>query len=98
MPKRASKAAETLHPLLAPVASAMAKDKSVERFNANSLRTKGKVFAMVVKERLVLRLPSERGAELVASKKGAFLVMGSKTMKEWTALSPAASRDVGALA
>ena len=99
MPKKAaSKRLALVHPLLAPLADALAQDKAVERFNANSLRTRGKVFAMVVKERLVLRLPGERGAELVAAGDADYLVMGRRAMKEWLSLAPSAAAQHVALA
>lgn len=51
------------------------------------VRVEGKIAAMLVGGRLVVKLPAERCAELVAS--GAEpLSMGRRTMREWVTLGP----------
>ena len=78
----------------APVAAAFAKDREVglgRMFSSNSvLSVKGKIFAMLVKGKLVVKLPREQVADLVASGEGAYFDPGhGRLMKEWVALSSA---------
>jgi hypothetical protein len=53
-----------------------------------NLRLGGKVFAMTVKGRLVVKLPAARCQALVDSGRGDFLVMGNRVMKEWVTFAP----------
>jgi hypothetical protein len=52
-----------------------------------------KVFGFTRPEGVVLKLPQEKAAELVKSKKAILLVMGKKTMKEWVVLRHAKPSD-----
>jgi hypothetical protein len=53
-------------------------------FGATSLKTAGKIFAMLVQERLVVKLPANRVDELVASSVGDHFDAGKgKVMREW---------------
>lgn len=74
-------------PRFAPVVAAFAADGQVERgkmFGSVGLKVNGKVFAMVVKGRLVVKLPRERVDALVASGNGDSFDPGhGKPMKEW---------------
>jgi hypothetical protein len=77
-----------LAPEFAPVIAAFAGDRSVSTkrmFSSNSVLTvKGKIFAMLVKGRLVAKLPRERVDALVASGAGAQFDPGhGRLMKEW---------------
>jgi len=75
-------------PEFAPVVAAFAGDRSVgtkRMFSSSSVLTvKGKIFAMLVKGRLVAKLPRERVDALVASGAGAPFDPGhGRVMKEW---------------
>ena len=75
----------------AVVVDAMAGKDGVERgtsFGARSLRTGGKVFAMDVKGRLVVKLPRARIAELVDAGTGQPFGMGGRVMKDWVEFQP----------
>lgn len=86
-------------PLLVPLRRAFARDAAVTVFKATSLCVAGKVFVMVVKERLVLKLPAARCAELTAEGVGALHDLGNgRLMKEWLALEPGAGARAVALA
>lgn len=90
MKKKPAKAAkDETDPGFAPIVAAFAADPAVSRFGANSLRVNGKVFAMMVKGQFVVKLPGERGDELVRAKKGEYLDMGGRLMKEWVATTKA---------
>lgn len=61
-------------------------------FGRGALRYRGKIFAMFVRGRLVLKLPQPRVDELVASGHGIRFDANKGTpMKEWLALDPQAS-------
>ena len=86
--------------LFASVIAAFAEDPRVEaplggdatasegkgKFGSRGLKVDGKVFAMPSKGRLVVKLPRERVAALIASKTGQKYVLGARTMKEWVAV------------
>lgn len=62
-----------------------------QRFGASSLKVKQKIFAMLVKGRLVLKLPRQRVDALIAARAGERFDPGhGRPMKEWVALEPAA--------
>jgi hypothetical protein len=78
-----------LVPELKAVASALARDRRVVHFKSTSLCYDDKVFAMIVKGDLVLKLPAARVTELIAKRLGHPYDPGSgKMMKEWVAFSP----------
>lgn len=53
-------------------------------FGATSLKTNGKIFAMLVKDRLVVKLPAARVAELAAAREGrAFDPGHGRIQREW---------------
>jgi TfoX/Sxy family transcriptional regulator of competence genes len=69
-------------------------DPDVERsrmFNSDGLRTRanGKFFATVSQERLLVKLPAPRVAELVAAGAGQPFHSGGRLMREWVLLHPA---------
>jgi hypothetical protein len=56
-------------------------------FDAQVMKLNGKVFAMLVKGKLVLKLPNERVAALVGSHIGEYFDPGhGRLMKGWIAL------------
>ncbi len=58
------------------------------RFGSEALRVGGSIVAMVVQGRVVLKLPQERVAELVARGDGAVFDGGrGRPMREWVALT-----------
>ena len=65
-------------------------------FSSSSvLNVKGKIFAMLVKGKLVAKLPRERVDRLVASGAGEYFDPGhGRLMKEWVAVADGRSRWV----
>jgi hypothetical protein len=55
------------------------------KFGARGLKVKGTMFAMLSKDRLVVKLPPARVDALVASKEGRRFVLGARAMREWVA-------------
>lgn len=68
-------------------------------FGAGALRVRGKIFAMLVRDRLVVKLPKARVDALVESGEGTRWDANKGTpMKEWLALDAASGLDWLALA
>jgi len=61
------------------------------------LRVGGKIFAMHIDGRLVVKLPAERCDELVAAGGAEAFAVGRRRMREWVAVEPGA-HDWAALA
>lgn len=91
MPKKKTAADGEVDPLFAPIARTFEKDREVtvgKMFGSAGLKVNGKVFAMVVKGKLVAKLPKPRVDELVASGDGEPFDPGhGKLMKEWVSVS-----------
>lgn len=88
-----------IDPLFAPIAAAFADDQDVglgRMFSSSSvLNVKGKIFAMLVRGKLVAKLPKERVDGLVADGDGEYFDPGhGRLMKEWVAMADARSRWV----
>lgn len=67
--------------------------------SAPGLRTGGKIFAMLVKGELVVKLPKDRVDELIAAGDGARFDPGhGRLMKEWASVPPTSSEDWEGLA
>jgi TfoX/Sxy family transcriptional regulator of competence genes len=68
-------------------------------FGSDSLTIGGKIFAMLVKDRLVVKLPRQRVDALVTSGDGEHFDPGhGRAMKEWLSLAPMSQKDWLALA
>ena len=92
-PAKASSLPE-VDPAFLPVVSAFAKDRDVSRkkmFSSSSvLSVKGKIFAMLVEDRFVAKLPRTRVDQLVADGQGDYFDPGhGRLMKEWVSLRAA---------
>lgn len=81
----------------ATLAEALLGDPSVSEgrmFGADGLKAGGKIFAMLVKGRLVLKLPGQRVEALVAAGAGERFDPGhGRVLKEWIAIEPEAGED-----
>jgi hypothetical protein len=78
---------------LAPIIDAYAASKMTGRgnkFGSNGLKVNGKLFAMVVRGNLVVKLPKDRVSGIVAAGRGENFDPGhGRKMKEWlTVVSP----------
>lgn len=63
-------------------------------FGRSALRCHGKIFAMLVRGQLVVKLPARRVGELIAAGQGSpFDANKGTPMREWLALGPAADSD-----
>ena len=68
-------------------------------FGSGALRVEGKIFAMLVRERLVVKLPKERVDDLVTAGVGVrFDAHKGRPMKEWFSLDPISDLDWALLA
>lgn len=82
-----------LEPRFAPVVEAFAKDPDVSHggkgFGSTGLKVNGKLFAMPVEGKLVVKLPKARVDELVSAGRGKHFDPGhGRLMKEWVAVAP----------
>lgn len=68
-------------------------------FGRSALKVDGKLFAVLVRGRLVVKLPAGRVSELVAAGEGDHLdTSNGRPMKEWLTLAPSSSLDWTVLA
>lgn len=68
-------------------------------FGRSALRFQSKIFAMLVRGRLVVKLPAERVDELIAAGEGVHFDANKGTpMREWLSLDPDSARPWLALA
>lgn len=66
---------------------------TANRFGSNALKVGGKIFAMLVRGSLVVKLPRKRVGELVAAGEGTrFDPRGGRPMTEWLVLDPASGQ------
>jgi TfoX/Sxy family transcriptional regulator of competence genes len=83
-------------PDISPPDDAIARGR---KFGSNGLKVKNKIFAMLRQNRLVVKLPKERVAALVAAGQGERMVSGaSREMKEWLVIDKRSTEDWTALA
>jgi hypothetical protein len=69
------------------------------RFGDNGLKVRGKIFAMLVDDRLVVKIPRARVDALLASGDGTRFDPGhGRIMKEWLTLDPGSDQDWTTLA
>ena len=82
----------TADKLFEPMVEALISDIKISKskmFGSPGLKVGGKVFAMLVKEKLVVKLSQERVEALVASGNGARFDPGhGRIMKEWVTVKP----------
>jgi hypothetical protein len=68
-------------------------------FSAHGLRTNGKIFVMLSRgDRITVKLPAERCAELAAGGRGVPFEAGGRQMREWLSLNDPAPDEALALA
>jgi hypothetical protein len=68
-------------------------------FSAHGLRTNGKIFAMLTRgDRITVKLPADRCAELAAAGRGVPFEAGGRQMREWLSLTHPSAEDALALA
>lgn len=83
--------------LFASVVGAMLSEPKVTQskmFGSTVLKVAGKVFAMLVKGKLVVKLPRERVEALISSKDGEHFDPGhGKLSKEWLAVKSGSKTD-----
>jgi hypothetical protein len=73
--------------------------ESGHRFGSNALKVNGKIFAMLVRGTIVVKLPRSRVDALCASGDGKRWDPGhGRLMREWLALEPMSNEDWLALA
>jgi hypothetical protein len=59
------------------------------KFGAGAIKTDGKIYAMLVRGKLVVKLPAEKVAALIADGKGANFDAGKgRPMMEWLVVDP----------
>jgi YjbR len=78
-------------PRFAPIVAAFSRSRDVARkrmfSSSNVLTVNGKIFAMLVKDRVVVKVPKARVDELTAAGRGAPFEPGhGRVMKEWIAV------------
>jgi hypothetical protein len=73
------------------IAEALLPEADVEEgtgFGTNpGLRTRGKIFAMLHTGELIVKLPADRCAELIATGNARAFEIGRRTMREWVRIA-----------
>ena len=91
--KSAPRGTPEIDPRFAPIVTAFARDRQVNcgrMFSSNSvLNVNGKIFAMLTKGNLVVKLPKARVDEMVSRGHGTHFDPGhGRLMKEWVVVGP----------
>jgi TfoX/Sxy family transcriptional regulator of competence genes len=91
MKKKQERKGDGVDPKFSPVVAAFANDPHVSQkrmfSSSNVLNVSGKIFAMLVKDKLVVKLPKGKVDELVRTGKGEYFDPGhGRLMKEWVAV------------
>jgi hypothetical protein len=93
--KPSAKAPTEIDPAFVPVVDAFAKDRQVEcgkGWGAGNtvLKVVGKIFAMTVGGKLVIKISKDRAAELVNDRTGSYFDPrhDGRLMKEWVVVEP----------
>jgi hypothetical protein len=91
--KSAKRREPRVDPSFAPIVAAFAGDRQVKcgrMFSSNSvLNVNGKIFAMLTKGNLVVKLPKDRVDEMVSRGHGTHFDPGhGRLMKEWVVVGP----------
>ena len=98
MAQKKADPADGLYALLA----ARYTDKPAARskgFGSNALKVNGKIFASLIRGRLLLKLPEARVASLIKLKKGLRFSTGvGRVKKEWVTVGPTTEKEWVALA
>ncbi|MGH2616304.1 MAG: hypothetical protein ACRDJC_13750 [Thermomicrobiales bacterium] len=69
-------------------------DPAGKGFGSSALKTGGKIFAMLVNDRLAVKLPRQRVDALVAAGQGERFDPGhGRVMKAWVALGPVVAEE-----
>lgn len=94
--RRASPVASgAMDTLFTPIVAALQNNAGVSlarMFGSDGLKVNGKVFAMLVRGNLVVKLPKERVDALINAKLGEYFDPGhGRLMKEWVAIKPKAA-------
>jgi len=79
---------------LTAMLSELASVETLQKLGHVSFLIKGKVFAFTRPQGVVLKLPTNRVADLVKSSPATVLVMGKRKMKEWVVMEYADSKKV----
>lgn len=81
----------------AAIAHALLSEPAVEEgtgFGKNpGLRVHGKIFAMLFRDELVLKLPAERCATLVETGAASTFAVGQRQLREWVAIGQGGQLD-----
>ena len=86
--------ASLVETMLAQGAATYGSDGPQRAFGSTSLKTDGKIFAMLVKDRLVVKLDRRRVDALVAADQGERFDPGhGRLMKEWLSVAEQASDE-----
>lgn len=87
---KADRPAAPVDPRFAPVVDAFADDRDVTRgvmMSAYGLKVRGKIFAMLMRDALIVKLPKARVDEIVAAGEGKrFEPRPGRAMKEWAVI------------
>jgi uncharacterized protein YndB with AHSA1/START domain len=67
---------------------------SGRKFGSNGLKFKGKIFAMLARDQLVVKLPEQRVSALIATGDGQRMISsGGREMKEWLVVDARSRQD-----